>query len=307
MTEPRALPDPIVRLDHVEELADDLLVVPNRGVPLVPNIGVIGGREAVLVVETGLGPGNAERVLAFAREVAKGRRMFLTTTHFHPEHAFGAQSFAGEATYLANRAQAEDLRNKAAGYLQMFRGLGTPIARQLEGVESTLPEIVYDTDHELDLGGRIVRLSATGRGHSRGDQVITVPDVGVMFTGDLVETGQFAIFPWFPPHDVDVTGLGWIAVMRRLIAEHPTTVVPGHGDLGGPGILDDVLTYLEELRDETWARRESAMSEAEIIAEVSDLLIKRHPDWEGREWLAPAISCLCAANGSGSGDPPGGS
>jgi glyoxylase-like metal-dependent hydrolase (beta-lactamase superfamily II) len=289
-----ALEDPIVRLDHVEELADDLLVVPNRGVPLVPNIGVIGGREAVLVVETGLGPRNAERVLAFAREAAKGRRMFLTTTHFHPEHAFGAQSFAGEATYLANRAQAEDLRHKSAGYLQMFRGLGAPIALALEGCTPTVPELVYDTDRELDLGGRIVRLSATGRAHSRGDQVVTVPDAGVMFTGDLVETGQFAIFPWFPPHDVDVTGLGWIAVMRRLIAEHPATVVPGHGDLGGPQILDDVLTYLEELRDLTWVRRESAASEEDVIAEVSAVLVKRHPDWEGREWLAPGISCLCS-------------
>jgi len=176
----------------------------------------------------------------------------------------------------------------------MFRGFGGPIAGRLEGVELTLPEVEYDAEHELDLGGRVVRLSATGRAHSRGDQVVTVPDCGVMFTGDLVETGQFAIFPWFPPHDVDVTGLGWIAVMQRLITQDPTTVVPGHGAIGGPQILGDVLTYLEELRDETWARRDSAMSEADIIAEVSDVLVKRHPDWEGREWLAPGISCLCA-------------
>jgi glyoxylase-like metal-dependent hydrolase (beta-lactamase superfamily II) len=287
-------PDPIVRLDQVEELADDLLVVPNRGVQLVPNIGVIGGTEAVLVVDTGLGPRNAERVLAFARDVAKGRRMYLTTTHFHPEHAFGAGSFTGEATYLANRVQVEDLRHKTAGYLHLFRGLGEPVARELDGVEPTFPEIVYDTDHELDLGGRTVALRATGRGHTRGDQVVTVPDAGVMFTGDLVETGQFAIFPWFPPHDTDVTGLGWIAVMRRLVAERPTTVVPGHGALGGNGILDDVLTYLEELRDETWVRRDSTMPEKDVVAEVTDLLIKRHPDWAGREWLAPGISCLCA-------------
>src|SRR5690242_17066121 len=155
------LEDPIVRLDHVEELADDLLVVPNRGVPLVPNIGIIGGREAVLVVETGLGPSNAERVLAFARDVAKGRRLFLTTTHFHPEHAFGAQSFAGEATYLANAAQAEDLAAKGDGYLHMFRGLGAPVARRLEGVELRAPDVVYGEAHDLDLGGRVVRLRAT--------------------------------------------------------------------------------------------------------------------------------------------------
>jgi hypothetical protein len=85
-----------------------------------------------------------------------------------------------------------------------------------------------------------------------------------------------------------------LTLPQRLVAQHPTTVVPGHNALGGNEILSDVLTYLEELRDETWVRRDSAMREADIIAEVSDVLIKRHPDWAGREWLAPGIGCLCA-------------
>ncbi len=114
--------DPVVHITEVRELDRDLVVVPDGRVQLVPNIGVIGGRDAVLVVETGLGPRNAERVLEFAAEYAKGRRIYLTTTHFHPEHAFGAQAFAGEATFLVNRAQAEDLKVKGAGYLDMFRG-----------------------------------------------------------------------------------------------------------------------------------------------------------------------------------------
>jgi hypothetical protein len=37
--------------------------------------------------------------------------------------------------------------------------------------------------------------------------------------GDLVETGQFAIFPWFPPNDVDVSGTRGVAVMERLAAQ----------------------------------------------------------------------------------------
>jgi glyoxylase-like metal-dependent hydrolase (beta-lactamase superfamily II) len=77
----------------------------------------------------------------------------------------------------------------------MFRGLGEPIARRLAGVEPVVPDTVYDDAFDLDLGGRVVRLRATGRAHSRGDQVVSVPDAGVMFTGDLVEAGQFVIFP----------------------------------------------------------------------------------------------------------------
>jgi glyoxylase-like metal-dependent hydrolase (beta-lactamase superfamily II) len=285
--------EPIVEISQAEELARDVVVIPNRGVELVPNIGVISGNHSVLVVETGLGPRNAEKVLAFASEYAKGRRLYLTTTHFHPEHAFGAQAFAGEATYLVNGAQAADLAGKGPGYLQMFRGLGAPVARALEGVELVTPDVVYDDAYELDLGGRVAQLRATGRAHTKGDQVVTVPDAGVLFTGDLVEAGQFAIFPWFPPYDVDVSGQRWIEVMRRLIATDSAVVVPGHGDISGPGVLADVRDYLELLRDETWVRRDSAMDEQTTVAEVKALMIERHPEWAGQEWIEKGVGCFC--------------
>ena len=291
-------PEPVVQVADVQELARDLVVIPNRRVQLVPNIGVIAGTHSVLVIETGMGPRNAEEVIKFAADYANGRKLYLTTTHFHPEHAFGAQVFAGQATYLVNKAQAIDLAAKGPGYIDMFRGLGEPVARQLEGVELATPEVIYDDSYDLDLGGRVVQLRATGRAHTKGDQVITVPDAGVMFTGDLVETGQFAIFPWFPPHDTDVSGIRWIAVMERLIAEGPRVVVPGHNGINGPQLLSDVRDYLQLLRDETWRRQDSAMSEDTIAAEVTDLMTKRHPDWDGQEWIRPGVGCLCAEHTS---------
>ena len=143
-----------------------------------------------------------------------------------------------------------------------------------------------------------MQLRPAGQAHTKGDQVITVPDAGVVFPGDLVETGQFAIFPWFPPYDTDVSGIRWIEVMKRLAATSPRVVVPGHGDVGGAQRLADVRDYLELLRDETWVRRDSAMSEATIIDEVTALMIERHPEWEGREWIQPGVSCLCTEHAS---------
>ncbi|WP_433328267.1 MBL fold metallo-hydrolase [Spirillospora sp. CA-294931] len=285
--------DPLVEVGQANDLARDLLVIPNLGVELVPNIGVIGGDHSVLVVETGLGPRNAEQVLAFASAYAKGRKLYLTTTHFHPEHAFGAQAFAGKATYLINRTQAADLEAKGPAYLEMFRTLGPHIARHLEDVHLGTPDTIYNDTHELDLGGRTVQLRATGRAHSKGDQVVTVPDAGVLFTGDLVEAGQFAIFPWFPPYDVDVSGLDWLEVMHRLIATAPQTVVPGHGDISGPQLLADVRDYLESLRDETWKRRDSAMPLETMTAEIKSLMIERHPQWTGQSWIEKGVACLC--------------
>jgi glyoxylase-like metal-dependent hydrolase (beta-lactamase superfamily II) len=287
---------PLVDVTGAEELARDVVVIPNRRVPLVPNIGVIGGEHSVLVVETGLGPRNAEKVLAFATEYAKGRRLYLTTTHFHPEHAFGAQVFA-DATFLLNQAQAEDLSVKGPGYLEMFAGLGAAVAHELRGVELAKPDVVYEQRFDLDLGGRVVELRATGRAHSKGDQVVRVPDEDVLFTGDLVEAGQFAIFPWFPPHDRDVSGVRWIEVVRRLAERRPRVVVPGHGDVGDTRLLTDVRDYLELLRDETWRRRDSAMSEETIVEEITAMMIGRCPDWVGTEWLEKGVGCLCAEHG----------
>ena len=285
-------PSPVVDPSGALPIAADIVLIPSRDVDLVPNIGIIGGSDAVLVVDTGMGPGNGRRVADFAEHYANGRRLFLTTTHFHPEHAFGAQSFIGRASYVLNRAQARDRADRGRAYLQMFRDLGEPVAGELTGVELNPPDEVYDDVFALDLGDRVVELRPTGRGHTRGDQVVRIPDADVLFTGDLVETGQFAIVPWFPPHDIDVSGPGWIEVLRRLVTSSPGLVVPGHGEVGGPERLADVLDYLELLRDETWAGREKGGTEESVGEDVAALMARRHPDWRGREWIQPGVGCF---------------
>ncbi|MGL6278855.1 MAG: MBL fold metallo-hydrolase, partial [Gaiella sp.] len=76
MSEPTAAPPaPDVDPAGIEAIADGIWVVPDRRVPLVPNVGLVEGDEAVLVVDTGMGPRNGARVLAAARERAAGRRL----------------------------------------------------------------------------------------------------------------------------------------------------------------------------------------------------------------------------------------
>src|SRR6202789_1256913 len=58
-----------------------------------PNIGIVVGDRATLVVDTGLGPRNGAIVMKQADKLGKGQILYLTTTHFHPEHAMGEQAF----------------------------------------------------------------------------------------------------------------------------------------------------------------------------------------------------------------------
>src|SRR5215470_17803605 len=112
----RSAPPPVVRGEPIE-VSDGVFVIPDNRVPLVPNVGLVVGDQAALVVDTGLGPRNGGYVLDHARRLAGGRPLYLTTTHFHPEHRFGAQAFRGTATVIYNRAQRDDLRRKGAAYL----------------------------------------------------------------------------------------------------------------------------------------------------------------------------------------------
>jgi len=109
-----------------------------------------------------------------------------------------------------------------------------------------------------------------------------------------VEAGQFAIFPWFPPHDTDVSGVRWIKVMEQLMTADPAIVVPGHGGVGDARLLAEVRDYLTELRDETWVRRDSALPVETIAEEVRALMVERHPDWRLPEWIERGVGCLCS-------------
>jgi glyoxylase-like metal-dependent hydrolase (beta-lactamase superfamily II) len=291
--DPSSAPPPVVRGEPVE-VADGVHVIPDRRVELVPNVGIVVGERAVLVVDTGLGPRNGAYVLEQARRLANGRCLYLTVTHFHPEHGYGAQPFEGAATIVCNRAQRDELRRKGGAYLDMFRGLGPAVAAELDGVELVAPDLVYDGEAELDLGGRTALLRPVGPAHTAGDQVVLVDD-RVLFGGDLLETRIFPITPYFPPHDTDVDPHRWIDVLDGLAALAPEVVVPGHGEVADAALISDVRDYLRYVRTEADRLRAAGAGADEAAAAIDRSARARWPDWERPEWIAPAARAFYAA------------
>ena len=270
-------------------------VIPDGGVPLVPNVGIVSGSRGTLVVDTGMGPRNGQVVRRHAERLAGNRQIFLTLTHFHPEHGYGAQAFDQGVVTVYNRAQLEELRQKGTAYLELFKTFGSGVAEQLEGVELVEPELVYDGSAELDLGGRTAQLLTWGLAHTAGDQVVFLPDRRVLFTGDLVESECFAIFPWFPPDDVDVDGDRWIAVLEELERLEPEIVVPGHGPLGGTEVIVAAREYLQLLRSETRRLFDAGASEDDAAAELDLSMRALHPDWAQPEWIDFGVRCFYVA------------
>lgn len=283
-------PVPDVEVAGIREIDDGVFVIPDRRVPLVPNIGVVLGTDAALVVDAGMGPANGRKVLDAARRVAGGRKLILTLTHFHPEHGFGAQAFKGAAHVLYNEAQREELAAKGDSYLRMFRTFGPAVAAALEGTELVEPDETYSSEaRTVDLGGRTVELRTWGRAHTAGDQVVWLPEKRILFSGDLAEERIFPIFPWFPPDDADIDAANWARVLDVLAAWKPALVVPGHGSVGGAEILTAVRDYMTDLSGRVAALRRAGKDADAIVAELAPKIRAEHRDWSAPEWIDFAI------------------
>jgi glyoxylase-like metal-dependent hydrolase (beta-lactamase superfamily II) len=285
-----APPPPDVQPATIREIADGVFVIPDHRVPLVPNIGIIIGNDAALVVDTGMGPKNGDKVLAAAKKLAGARKLILTLTHFHPEHGFGAQAFKGEATIVYNRAQRDELGAKGQGYIGMFQGFGPGVAAALEGTTLVMPDEAYDgATHRINLGGRTVEFRNWGKAHTRGDQVVWLPTEKIVFMGDLAEERIFPIFPWFPPNDADIDGANWAKVLGEIAAWHPKIVVPGHGDVGRVEILEAVRDYMVDLSRRVAAERAAGKDADAIVAALGPKIRGEHPGWSSPEWIDFAI------------------
>src|SRR5580700_5683926 len=86
-----------------------------------PNIAIVVGGRATLVVDTGMGPKNGATAARVAAKLApNNQKLFLTTTHFHPEHAAGEPGFPPGAILIRNTLQQQEMEKHGQEMLDMF-------------------------------------------------------------------------------------------------------------------------------------------------------------------------------------------
>ncbi len=290
---------PTVDTSDPLEVADGVWILRDHRIWLVANIAVIIGRDAALVVDTGLGPANGEKVLEVARRLAGSRRLFLTLTHFHPEHGYGAQVFKPDATIVYNRAQRDEFSEKGASYIELFRKTQSKAAAAaLDGTKLVMPHFTYEGDRaEIDLGGRMIELHATGTAHTRGDQVVHLPAEQILSAGDLIEERMFPIFPWFPPADIDVNSSRWIATLQDMRRFHPRLIVPGHGDPGDISIALNLASHIQDVSQQVSILRSRGATAKQIVAECKPKVIAAYPKWEHPDLLDWELNYFAAQRG----------
>jgi glyoxylase-like metal-dependent hydrolase (beta-lactamase superfamily II) len=288
----QTVPPPLIPEVPPQQIAERVWVFGDERINLVPNIGVVVGDDAALVVDTGMGRRNGERLLERVRELSD-KPLLLTLTHFHPEHGWGAQAFKGVATIVYNRAQREELEEKFGPFVELFSSFGPEIAELLADVRLARPDVVYSGgDAELDLGGVTVQLSYHGPAHTRGDQLVLLPSERVLFAGDLVENRFFPILP-----DEDAHGSEWIALLERMEVLEATTVVPGHGEVGEAALIGDVREYLEYVRRRVNEAVASDTSLEDAKLQLVPEIRSRYATWDNEIWIGFAIESFYRERG----------
>ncbi len=272
-------PPSLVREGVTEKLTRHVWAIPDGSAPLVPNVGIIVGRKAVLVVETGMGARNAQTVLREVAKVGGGKPIYLVTTHVHPEHDMGAHVFPKDSKLIRSQDQVADIAAGAGmNLVPLFTSRSELNQELLKDAQHRAADITFDQEYTLDLGGLKAKIYAMGTNHTHGDTVVLVD--GVLFSGDVAMKPQ----PLFT--NATATIPHWLASLDRLQAMHPGVIVPSHGPFGGVEIIEGYRNYLTRIRDRTAGLKQAGKSQDETIQIVSDEMVAQYPD---RNRLAGAI------------------
>jgi glyoxylase-like metal-dependent hydrolase (beta-lactamase superfamily II) len=277
-------PPPMVQENKTIKVSDHVYVIPDGRVNLVPNIGIIVGNRATLVVDAGMGPRNGETVLREMAKVSKNTSLYFTTTHFHPEHMTGVQAFPANTIIIRPEAQQEEVDRKQPDFIRNFSRRTPEMKALLQDVVPRPPDILFDREAKIDLGGVTVRLLWYGPAHTRGDTFVFVEQDRVLFTGDAVINRFFPIFP-----DLDASGKNWLIILDHLDELQPRTIVPGHGEVGEASLIGVERTYLKSVQSRVAELKAQGKSADETEKLLSVEFRAKYPNWDNPGWIGDAV------------------
>ncbi len=242
------------------------------------NAGFVVGDDGVVVIDTFQDPEPAADLLAEIRKITKLPIRFVVNTHYHLDHVNGNDVFAAAgAVIIAHKNVRAWIRT------ENIKMIDPPVTPEKKArVQSiTLPNVGYDSSVDLYLGSRRVNVRYYP-GHTGGDSVVWVPDVHVVFCGDLLWKDHI-------PNLIDASTPAWIKTLDAMPADYGTSIwVPGHGDIAN---ADDILTlrkYMSDLRDAVSREKTKGKSGDSLVQAILPSLRSNYGKWGFFDELAGA-------------------
>lgn len=203
------------------------------------NLSFIIGSKGVAVIDTGGSPAVGAQLRKEIRKVTKLPILYVITTHVHPDHALGSAAFKQDKPVFVGHAK---LANEMALRKEVYlRNQAEWVGKDAADSELIAPDLAIEATHELDLGGRTLRLTAHPVAHSPSDLSVHDSASNILWTGDLLFIERA------PSVDGDIPS--WLTVIEHLRSVNAPRVVPGHGPVTANGgkALDDEKRYLATL------------------------------------------------------------
>src|SRR5947208_7882255 len=187
-----------------------------------PNTGIVIGDDALLVADTQAPPVMAQEVVRRIREVTDKPIKYVVLTHYHAVRVLGASGYkpqeiiASHDTYdlIVERGE-QDMKSEIERFPRLFRAV-----ESVPGL--TWPTMTFKGEMTIWLGKLEVKLLQLGRGHTKGDTVVWLPQQKIMLSGDLVEYDA-------TPYAGDCYYEDWPRTLDAIAALKPEKLVPGRG------------------------------------------------------------------------------
>jgi glyoxylase-like metal-dependent hydrolase (beta-lactamase superfamily II) len=187
-----------------------------------PNTGIVVGDDAVMVIDTQATPVMAQDVIRRIRAVTDKPIKYVVLSHYHAVRVLGAAAYAPQHviasrdTYdLIVERGAQDMQSEIERFPRLFRAV-----ESVPGL--TWPTLVFEQRMTLWLGKLQVDIVQLGRGHTKGDTIVWLPQEKILFSGDLVEYEA-------TPYTGDAYLTDWPATLDAIAALSPQKLVPGRG------------------------------------------------------------------------------
>nr|WP_295834847.1 quinoprotein relay system zinc metallohydrolase 2 [uncultured Azospirillum sp.] len=202
------------------------------------NMGFIVGDDSVAVIDTGGTPELGQRLREAIAARTDRKPVVVINTHMHPDHVFGNAAFSDVP--IAGHA---NLRDALAARQEVYqRRLADELGKDAAaGIAPVRVDRPVAEEVRIDLGNRIIVLTAYPTAHTNNDLTVFDRKTGTLFAGDLLFVDHLPA--------VDGNALGWLRVIDRLERVPAVRAVPGHGPavVDWPGALDAERRYLTVL------------------------------------------------------------
>jgi glyoxylase-like metal-dependent hydrolase (beta-lactamase superfamily II) len=240
-----------------------------------PNIGIVVGSQATLVVDTGLGPRNGATIARVVAKLAPGnRKLYLTTTHFHPEHAGGDAGFPPGAILIRPAVQQREMEASGKEMVNLFAGRNAQFKELLADATLRTPDKTFDKEEKLDLGGVTARLLWFGGAHTKGDELVFVEPDRTLISGDVV---QEKVVPNI--FRDGGTPSSWLAVLDKVAALNALYVLPDHSAPGDGGMVAREKQFITDLRNSGLALKKSGVTVEEAGKRLEAEFKTKYPTW----------------------------